>query len=453
MTVTSDTVHRSESAAAAVCGGLTNAIWRLAWPITLSQALFMLPGLYDSLWLARLGAGAQAAAGLAVSVRITLISVLMALSGASGAVVARYVGAEDQRNADLATLQAVILMVLSSGTLGLFGFLLAEPLMRLAGADATVLPLAVGYARVLFAGLIAMELVPSVGGMLNTAGAPQVRLTMMLWVMGTQLVAQPFLTRQFGIEGAAASVVGAHLVGMLWGLRVLLCGRATVRIDLHALRIDLPMMRRIVRIALPAVIQRGAPNLAASLLIRLVATYGSGLLAVWVVANRVLGVAQVPGTGISGAASAMVGLNLGAKQVQRAKQAVWFICRVALVIAAALTLILLVSAPWVLGWFNLEPETLAPGTVMLRWLCLGYLVQTVTLVYDAAQVGAGDTVSPMLVNLAALWLVQLPLAWLLAKGLGIGPQGIWLGLLVGWCLQAVLMVRRYHEARWQAVRL
>jgi putative MATE family efflux protein len=419
----------------------------------LSQALFMLPGLYDSFWLGRLGPGAQAAAGLAVSVRITLISVLMALSGASGAVVARYVGAGDERNANLATLQAVILMTLSSGGLGLLGFLLAEPLMRLAGADATVLPLAILYARVIFSGLIAMELVPSIGGMLNTAGAPQVRLTMMLWTTGAQLLAQPLLVRYFGLGGAAVSVVGANVVGMLWGLGVLLRGRVGVRIDTQDLRLDLPMMGRIVRIALPGVVQRGAPNLATSLLMRLIASYGADTLAAWVVGARILSVMQVPGMGISGAASAMTGLNLGARRMERAKQAVRWITYTAVGISAVVMSVLLVGAPRALSWFNLDPASLPAAAVMLRWLSLGYLLQTVTMVHDAAQVGAGDTVSPMLVNLAALWLVQVPLAWLLARVLGLGPQGIWWGLVAGWGLQAALMVRRYRAAHWQRVRL
>ncbi len=409
----------------------------------------MLPGLYDALWLGRLGAGAQAAAGLAVSVRITMISVLMALSGASGAVVARYVGARDQRNASLATLQAVILMALSSGVLGAVGFLFAEPLMRLAGADATVLPLAVRYAHIIFAGLIALELVPSIGGMLSTAGAPQIRLTMMVWVVATQLVVQPVLTRRFGIDGAAAAVVVASAVGMLWGLGALLRGRAAIRIDVHNLRIDLPMMGRIVRIALPSVVQRGAPNLAMSLLMRLIASQGSDILAVWVVSQRVLAVMLVPGMGVAGAASAMVGLNLGADQVRRAEDAVRRISRVALLISAALALVLGFSAPYVLGWFSLEPEALTSGVVMLRWLCFGYLLQTVTWVYQAAQTGAGDTLSPMIVNMVALWLVQLPLVWVLARGLGLGSQSIWWGLVVGWAVQAALMVKRYRAARWQ----
>jgi Na+-driven multidrug efflux pump len=77
----------------------------------------------------------------------------------------------------------------------------------------------------------------------------------------------------------------------------------------------------------------------------------------------------------------------------------------------------------------------------------------VTLVYDGAQVGAGDTLSPMLVNLAALWLVQLPLAWLLSTVLRLGPQGIWWGLIAGWGVQAALMIVRYRQARWKTMSL
>ncbi len=453
MPAATDIPQRPLVAEEAVHGSLARAIWRLAWPITLSQALFMLPGLYDSFWLGRLGSAAQAAAGLAMSVRITMISVLMALSGASGAVVARYVGAQDERNANLATLQAVILMIISAGSLGLVGYVLAEPLMRLAGADPHVLPLAVRYARIVFSGLIAMELVPSIGGMLNTAGAPQVRLTMMIWVMGTQVVVEPFLAGRFGVDGAAAAVVGAHVVGMIWGLSALIRGRATVRIDPHNLRLNFPMMGRIVRIALPSVVQRGAPNLATSLLMRLMASYGSNVLAAWVVGTRILSVMQVPSMGISGAASAMMGLNLGARRVERAKKAVRWIGYTAVGLSAVLMLILLIGAPWILSWFIGEPETLASGVVMLRWLSFGYLLQSVTLVYDAAQVGAGDTLSPMMVNLAALWLVQLPVAWLLANAVGLGAQGIWWAIVVGWGVQAALMVRRYRAGRWRNVVL
>lgn len=430
-------------------GSLGRNIWHLAWPITMSQFLFMLPGLYDAVWLGKLGPGAQAAAGLATSVRITMISVLMALSVASGAVVARYVGAKDQEKANLAVLQAVILMIVASGSLGLIGVIFAEPLMRLAGADADVLPLAVRYARILFAGLIAMEMVPSVGGMLNAAGAPSVRLGMMLWSMGTMLVAEPLLVNWLGLEGAVLALVGSNTVGMFWGLGVLVAGRASVRIDVRNLRLDFPMMRRILRVALPAILQRGTPNLAMSLLMRLISSYGATTLAAWVVVRRIFSFAQIPSLGLSGVVSAMVGQNLGAGKSQRAERAVSLIARTVAGIMVVVLGCLVLFAPQAMALFSDDAESVSTGVHIIRVLSLGYLAFAINFVFDTAQGGAGDTVSPMIINLVALWLAQIPLAYLLSRPFGLGADGIWLALVIGWFVQAVLMIWRYRQGRWK----
>ena len=430
-------------------GSLVRNIWHLAWPITLSQFLFMVPGLYDAVWLGKLGPGAQAAAGLATSVRITMISVLMALSGGSGAVVARYVGAKDQENANLAVLQAVILMIVASGTLGLIGMIFAESLMRLAGADAAVLPLAVRYARILFAGLIAMEMVPSVGGMLSAAGAPHVRLGMMLWSMGTMLVVEPLLVNWLGLDGAVLALVGSNTVGMLWGLGVLVAGRAPVRIDVHNLRLDFPMMGRILRITLPAILQRGTPNLAMSLLMRLISSYGAATLAAWVVVGRIFSFAQIPSMGLSGVVPAMVGQNLGAGQSQRAERAVSLIARAVAGIMVVVLGCLALFAPQVMALFSDDAESVSIGVHIIRVLSLGYLAFALNLVFDTAQLGAGDTVSPMVINLVALWLVQIPLAYLLSRPLGLGAEGIWFALVIGWFVQGALMIWRYRQGHWK----
>jgi putative MATE family efflux protein len=434
-------------------GNLGGNIWHLAWPILLSQLVFMAPGLYDALWLGRLGSGAQAAAGLATSVRVTMISVLMALSGASGAVVARYVGAKDQQNANLAVLQGVILMAVSSGGLGIVGVLFAEPLMGLAGADAEVLPLAVRYARILFAGLIAMEMVPSVGGMLNAAGAPGVGLAMRLWATGTMLVAEPLLVRWLGLEGAVLALVGSNAIGMFWGLGVLLAGRAPVHIDVHDLRLDFQMMARILRIALPGIVQRGTPNLAMSLLMRLVSSYGAATLAAWVVARRIFSFAQIPSMGLARVVPAMVGQNLGAGQPQRAERAVGLIMRIAVGTMVLVLGGLLLFAPQVMALFSEDAGSVSTGVQIIRILSLGYLAFAFNGVYDAAQAGAGDTVSPMVINLLALWTVQIPLTYLLSRAFGFGASGIWFALVIGWFAQAALMLWRYRQGRWKSKRI
>ena len=434
-------------------GSLAHNIWHLARPILISQLLFTVPDVYDAFWLGRIGSGAQAAAGLAASVRFTMISVLMALSGGSGAVVARYVGAKDEENANLAVLQAVVMMALSSGVLGVIGVLLAEPLMRLAGADAEVLPLAVRYARILFAGLIAMEMVPSMSGMLNAAGAPGVGLTMRLWATGTMLAAEPLLVRWLGLEGAVLALVGSNAVGMFWGLGVLLSGRAPVRIDVRRLRLDLRMMWRIGRVALPAVIQRGTPNLSQSVLMRLVSSYGATTLAAWSIVQRVARFVQIPSMGLAFVTPAMVGQNLGAGKPERAERAVGLVARAATGVMAVMLIGLVVFAPQVMALFSDDPASVYTGARIVRILSLGYLAFAFNGVYDAAQGGAGDTASPMVINLIALWVIQVPLAYVLSRTFGLGADGIWYALVIGWLAQAALMLWRYRQGRWKLTRI
>jgi putative MATE family efflux protein len=430
-------------------GSLAHSIWHLAWPSTISLMLFMLPGLYDAVWLGRLGPGAQAAAGLAMSVRITMISLLMALSLGSGAVVSRYVGAKDREGANLAALQAVILMIASSGSLGILGLALLRPLMVLAGADPVTLPLAVRYARVIFAGLIAMEMVPSMGFMISAAGAPRVMLGMSLFSTGTLLLAEPVLVHWIGLEGAALALVSSNAVGMFWGLGVLIVGRAPVRLDLRCLRLDFPMMGRILRVALPAVLQRGAPNLAMSLLTRLVSWYGPPTLAAWVIAQRVFNSALIPSTGLARATPAMVGQNLGAVQPERAARSVSLIARGAALVGGSVLGLLVLFAPQVMSLFSRDIETISVGVGAVRALSVGYFGFMLNAVFDAAQAGAGDTVSPMVINLVSLWIIQVPLAYLLSRSAGLGAGGIWLALSLGWLLQATLMGLRFRQGHWK----
>ena len=434
-------------------GSLAHNIWSLTWPITISQALFLLPGVYDALWLGQLGPDAQAAAVLTMSVRFVMISVLMALCRASGAVVARYVGAKDQDRANLAVLQAIILMIIAAGSLGLVGMAFARPLLTLAGADAATLPPALRYARIIFAGLIAMEMVPSVGFMTNAAGAPSVLLHMTLLSTGALLVAEPLLVGWMGLEGAALALIGSNGLGMVWGLAVLVAGRAPVRLDLRNLRLDLPMLARILRIALPAVVQRGTPHLAMSLLTRLISSYGAPTLAAWMIARRTFAFTLIPSLGVSGATPAMVGQNLGAAQPERAARSVTLIARAVLLVSGCVLGLLAFFAPQVIVLFSRDAGTIAIGTHAIRLLSVGQFCFMLSCVLESAQAGAGDTSSPMVINLIALFLIQVPLAYLLSRPAGLGVSGIWLALVLGWASQAALMLLRFRQGRWKLKRI
>lgn len=435
-------------------GRLRDNIWQLSWPMSVSQALFMLPNLYDAYWLGKLGPHALAAAGLAMSVRVTMISVLMALSAAAGAVIARYVGARNRELANLATLQAVILFIVASGSLGVIGFAFAPTLLQWAGAKGDLLPPTLAYARVIFAGLIAMEMVPSMGYMLSSAGSPQLSLAMNLLMLVSFLVLEPLLIGLgLDVTGAALALVLANSLAMLFGLFLLITGRAPVCIDRHQLRIDLDLMWRILRIAGPAVIQRGMPNLANTILMRFMALYGAAALAAFQVINRVTMLLLIPCSGMGRVAPALVGQNLGAQQPERAERAVKWIA----LAASALGLLILggfvLASEPVLRVFTQDANTLAVARHGLLILVAYQFFLMLSTVMDGGLTGAGDTVSPMVINILVLWLIQLPGVWLLSRALGWGIDGVWWAMAGSMALQWVAMTIRFWQGRWKHVQI
>ncbi|MGC8780406.1 MAG: MATE family efflux transporter [Anaerolineae bacterium] len=435
-------------------GRLRDNIWQLSWPLMISQGLSFFPGIYDAYWLGRLGPSALAAATLAMSLRITMISVLMALSGASGAVIARYVGARATGQANRAATQAIVLFVLAAGSLGVVGLLFTEPLLILVGAGGDLLAPTTAYARAIFAGLIAMEMVPSMGNMLNCAGNPQLSLQMNLVALCSFLVLEPLLIwLGLGVGGAGLALVLANTAAMSYGLYLLASGRAAVRLEWRYLRPDWDMMRRILRIAVPGVAQRGLPNLANTIVMRFLAGYGAAPLAVFSLFVRVAMLLLIPAGGLAGAAIAMVGQNLGAGQPGRAARAVTLIAGSATGLAATLLGLLTVFAGPALALFTDDPQTLAMGAGAMGVLALYRTLMTLGTAMDGGLTGAGDTVSPMVINIIALWLVQLPAAWFLSDRLGWRADGIWWALVIGMAVQALLLVGRFRQGRWQTVRI
>jgi Na+-driven multidrug efflux pump len=149
----------------------------------------------------------------------------------------------------------------------------------------------------------------------------------------------------------------------------------------------------------------------------------------------------------------MGGQNLGAKQPARAARAVNLIAIAAVLSASVLLGLLVIFAEPVLELFTQDPATIAAGVHAVRVLALYRVLMTLGVVMDGGLTGAGDTVSPMVVNFIALWMVQLPAVWLLSTTLGWGVNGIWWGLVIGMGVQALLMTLRFRQGRWQHRRI
>jgi len=440
-------------------GRLARNIWDLGLPMTAGWLLFGLPTIMESYWLGKLGSVALAAASMAMALRIVLISLIMGLSTGGMALVARHMGAGEQAAADQATQQTQVLILIAAALLGAAGFVLAPSLLGLMGAEGAMLREGVHYARVVFVGLWAMELIPSMAALLRGAGSAEWVFRISLVATGTIFFLQPLLILGWGplpalgVGGAALAHVLGNAAGLVLQQYVFLTGRARIRIRLAGLGFDWRMMGRILRLALPAAVERFMPNLARTIMLGLVVLWGTATLAGYNVTTRIFTLTMMAGMGLGGVAPTLVGQNLGAQQPERAERSAWAVAGVAMALVVPVLIPLTVLAPQAIALFNTEPAVIAAGTHCLRVMATGQAFMSVAMIIAMSLRGAGDTLSPMLISTGALWLVQIPLAYGLSQAAGWGTTGLWLALSITPIVTAGAMSLRFRQGRWKVRRI
>jgi putative MATE family efflux protein len=369
------------------------------------------------------------------------------------------VGAGEQTAADRAAQQTQMLILMAAALLGAVGFFFALPLLRLMGAEEAVLKEGVRYARVIFVGLWAVELIPSMSALFQGAGSAEWAFRISLVATSTTFFLQPLLILgwgpgpSLGVRGAALAQVLGSAAGVAFQQVVLLTGRARIRIRLDEMGVDRRMLGRILHIALPTAVERFMPNLAQTIMLGLVAAWGTTMLAGYNVTTRVFSLTMMASMGLGGVAPTLVGQNLGAQQPERAERSAWAVAGVATGLVALALIPLTVLAPQAIGLFNTEPAVIAAGTRCLRVMALGQAFMTLALTVSMALRGAGDTLSPMVVSTGSLWLVQLPLAYGLSRAAGWGVTGLWLALAITPIVTAVAVSLRFRQGRWKVKRI
>ena len=256
-----------------------------------------------------------------------------------------------------------------------------------------------------------------------------------------------------GVRGAGWAAVIGSASGVAAQLITLAGGKAGVRLHLKDVRPDLPVMKRILRIAIPTSAQRFSPNLANALLMRLVSSLGNDVLTAYSLVSRLYGFLQCLAFGARNASATMVGQNLGARQPERAERATILAARFAVGAALLLFGALNIWVGPILGLFGPTEAVLAIGVIAVRYMLFRGMATACSEAVGGALSGGGDVISTMLISIGSLWLVQLPLCWGLSRALHMGPEGIWAGLVLGYFAGAIAIVLRFRQGRWKEIKV
>lgn len=436
-------------------GGLHRNIWYLALPMILETGILNVSQILDTLWVGKLGSAALAAVTISITVRWVLNSLSNGLGVGGMAVVARRTGERDHAAADHAAWQTILLGVIISALLGILGVLLARPLLVLLGADSEVLPLGMAYLRITMGGLFTLVLIFVINSMLRGAGEARLAMIVLFVATGVTVVSEYVLVfgwgpfPALGVSGSAWGNVLGFGSGVTLQAVILLSGRARIGINLHDLRPDFPLMGRIIRIALPSTVQMTLRSSSRLVIVGLIGLYGTFATAGYGVANRLLLIALIPGFGLSNAAGTLVGQNLGARKPERAERTAWWVSLYGAGYMAACVVLLFIFARPLIALFDPTPQVVEIGTECLRVVVPSLLPAIVGVVLGRGFDGAGDTVPAMAVNLFTLWGLEAPLAFILARWLGLGVTGIWWGRTIANTANGLLFAGWFRLGRWK----
>jgi putative MATE family efflux protein len=278
-----------------------------------------------------------------------------------------------------------------------------------------------------------------------------------LWVAnGINIVLCPALVfgwgplPELGVVGAAVGTTIGRAAGALWALRLLMRPGSRVQLRLSQFRLDPAFVARLMRLSGSATFQVFVGMASWVGLVRIVAQFGSEALAGYTIGLRIVIFALLPSFGMSNAASTMVGQALGAKKPERAEAAVWKAGLYNLVFLGAVGVVFVAFAGPIASLFTPEPAVAAHATSALRIVSSGFVFYAYGMVLTQSFNGAGDTRTPTWINLACFWLLELPLAWLLAHSLGLGPKGVFLAILAAFSSLAVVSAVLFRRGTWKA---
>jgi Na+-driven multidrug efflux pump len=240
-------------------------------------------------------------------------------------------------------------------------------------------------------------------------------------------------------------------VGVLYQLRALAAGRGHLVVRREHLRIVPEILQNILRLSGTGIFQIFIATTSWVALMRIVSGFGSAAVAGYGIAIRVVLFALLPSWGMANAAATLVGQNLGAGRPDRAEQAVWRASFYNLVFLGSAGLLFVLFGEPIVRGFSPDAAVVAFGSNALRIVSAGFLFYAYGMVVTQAFNGAGDTQTPTLINLFCYWLWEIPLAWLLAKPLGLGPTGVFISVLIGFSTMAIVGVVLFRRGKWKGV--
>lgn len=440
-------------------GSIDRAIFLLAVPMMLEMIMESLFAVVDVFFVSKLGVNATATVGLTESMMTIVYSIGIGLSAAATAVVARRIGEWNAKDASIAAAQSLYIGLFFSLILSVIGAVFAEDLLRAMGASEELISEGIGYTRLVLAANFGAMFLFLINGIFRGAGNAGIAMRTLWLSNGLNIILCPIFIfgwgpiPAFGVMGAAIATTIGRSVGVCYQLYHLFKGKGIIKVTKEALLVRWAIVKNILSIASGGTGQYLIASASWIFLVRIVSDFGPEALAGYTIAFRTIVFCILPAWGIANAAATLVGQNLGAEQPDRAEKSVWRTGQVCAAFLGLVMIFFLFTAEQLIGFFTIQDQVIIYGVQCLQLVSLGNIAYAYEMVIGMAFNGAGDTRTPTILNFFGFWLFQIPLAYVMATVLGMGPKGVFSAVGISEAAIAVAAIILFKRGKWKLVKV
>ena len=443
-------------------GSIRKAVILLAIPMMLEMAMESVFALVDLYFVGHLYNSSHAiqTVGLTESVLTIIYSLAIGMSMAATAVVARRIGEKDPVAASKAGMQAIVIAVSFNMLISIAGFIYATDILMLMGASAETAAQGTTFMRIMMGGSTIIVLLFLINGIFRGAGNAAIAMKS-LWIANiANIILCPVLINgfgsipAFGLTGAAMATSIGRGLGVCYQVYHLVNNKNQLKVQLSYFKPHLDQIKALLKIATPGIFQFVIASCSWIFFAQLVATTGSDHgSAGYQTALRLMMFFMLPAWGMSNAAATLVGQNLGAKKLDRAEQSVIKTIKYVVIYMGTVMAITFLLSKYFISFFSNDVMIQDVATKALHIMSTGYILYGVGMVLMSTFNGAGDTWTPTWVNFFGFWMFQIPLAYLLAKYLDMGPTGVFIAIPVAETAIALASYVLFKRGKWKTIQV
>ncbi len=390
---------------------------------------------------------AFSAVGTVAPIINMFISTFVGFSNGGGVVISQYYGAKNYEKVHDAVHTMIAMAIILAAVLSALGFLMVPTMLRLIKTPADVFPESLMYLRIYFAGVSGLLFYNMSAGILRAVGDSGRPVTFLVAsaIINATLDLVFVLVFKMGVEGVALATIIAQGVSATMGITTLARTSTCVKLRLRDLKIHSDLLKKIVRVGIPAAIQMSITSFSNVFVMGYINQFGKYAMGGWTAYHKVDMIIVQPMQSLGIATSTFVGQNIGCGQEERARSGVRKALTLAIGITLSLSALVAVFAPALTAFFNDEPEVVRYGTLFMRWLTPLYFLFCINQVLGSALRGAGNSKATMVIMLFAFVAFRQTYMFVVSNFISNTVLPLAMGYPAGWFVCSLLTFLYYRS--------